>query len=114
MAIRVDLLNPIPGENPSGQDLRYDPVYEQIKEARRQDDGLSKGIWAERERKVADYALVKKLTQQAIATQSKDLQLAVWLTEALIKDEGFAGLQQGLGLCQALLDQFWKSLYPAI
>ena len=32
------LLNPIDGENPSGQSLRYDGTYDQIKEARREDE----------------------------------------------------------------------------
>jgi type VI secretion system protein ImpA len=35
MALREDILVPIPGENPSGADLRYDPVLDKIKEARR-------------------------------------------------------------------------------
>ena len=40
MPFREDILNPIPGENPGGADLRYDPVYDKIKEARREDDNL--------------------------------------------------------------------------
>jgi type VI secretion system protein ImpA len=111
MALREDLLNEIPGENPSGQDLRYQPIYDQVREARREDDDLAQGVWAQ-ERKVADFALVKKLTQQAIATQSKDLQLAAWLTEALLKQDGFAGFTQGLDVCRGLLDKFSDTLYP--
>ena len=38
MPLRDGLLDPIDGENPSGPDLRYDPVVDQIKEARREDD----------------------------------------------------------------------------
>ena len=34
MPLRDDLLQPIPGPNPGGTNLRYDPVYEKIKEAR--------------------------------------------------------------------------------
>jgi len=44
--LRDDLLNPIPGENPSGIDLRYENkllVFDKIKEARRQDDTLDQG-----------------------------------------------------------------------
>ena len=36
MPLRADLLNPIPGDNPSGVNLRYDPVTDKIKEARRE------------------------------------------------------------------------------
>ncbi len=113
MALRADLLNPIPGENPSGADLRYDPVYEKIKEARRQDDDLAQGAW-QKERKIADYVTVLKLTQDTLATKSKDLQLAAWLTEALLHKENFAGLGDGLTLCKSLMETFWDTIYPEI
>ena len=37
MPLRDDLLNPIPGDNPSGESLRYAPVFDKIKEARREE-----------------------------------------------------------------------------
>ena len=112
MPLRKDILEPIPGENPSGQNLRSAPVYDKIKEARRQDDELPQGAW-QHERKVADYGQVIKLAQDTIATQSKDLQLAVWLCEALIKKEGIAGFREGIELCTGLVGRFWDTLYPA-
>jgi type VI secretion system protein ImpA len=113
MPLRPDLLTPIAGDNPSGANLRYDPIYDQIKEARRQDDAGPQGDW-QRERKLADYRVVVELTSKMIAERSKDLQLAVWLTEAALHREKFAGLQQGLELLRGLLDQFWDTLYPEI
>jgi type VI secretion system protein ImpA len=116
MPVREDLLNPIAGENPSGVDVRYDTkllLYDKIKEARREDDGLNQGAW-QQERKVADVPLVLKLTQEALATKTKDLQLSAWLCEALLRSEGFAGLRQGLTLCQGLIANFWDTLYPPI
>lgn len=111
MILREDLLSPIAGDNPSGVNLRYAPEYDQIKEARRQDDGLPQGVWVT-ERKLADYRRVIDLAQEALATKGKDLQFAAWLTEALLKHEGFSGLQQGLKLCHGLLDKFWDNVYP--
>ena len=116
MPLPADLLNPIAGENPSGQDVRYDNkllVYDKIKEARREDDNLAQGAW-EHERKLADYGLVRKLAEEALATRTKDLQLAAWLTEAALRTEGFSGLRQGLLLCQGLVDKFWDTLYPPL
>ena len=113
MPLRDDLLNPIPGDNPSGADLRYDPVYDKIKEARREDEDVPQGEW-QRARKVADYPQVIKLAGEALATRSKDLQLAAWLTEAMLKREGFGGLRAGLGLIQGLIERFWDTLYPEI
>ena len=57
MPLRDNLLNPISGENPCGENLRYAVVYDKIKEARREDDDAPQGDW-QRERKTADHALV--------------------------------------------------------
>src|SRR5260370_35985752 len=98
MPLREDILVPIPGENPSGADLRYDterPVFDKIKEARIEDDALNKGAW-KGEQRTANWALVSKLAQETLATTSKDLRLAAHLVEALIRAERFAGLRQGL------------------
>src|SRR3954466_13960072 len=111
MPLPENILAPIEGENPGGVDLRYAPVYDRIKEARREDDELPQGQW-QRERKVADHSLVIKLAGEALATQSKDLQLAAWITESLLRRDGFPGLLEGLGLCRSLIDLFWDYLYP--
>jgi len=113
MPLRDDLLNPIAGENPSGANLRYDPLYDKIKEARREDDDAPQGEWAF-ERKVADWKQVVKLAGDALAARSKDLQLAAWLTEAMLRTEGFAGLLAGLKFCQGLIENFWDTLYPEL
>jgi type VI secretion system protein ImpA len=113
MPLRDDLLNPIQGDSPSGTNLRYAPVFDKIKEARRQDDDAPQGEW-QRERKVADYKQVVKLAGEALAVQSKDLQLAAWLTESVLHQEGFSGLQQGLCLMRGLIENFWDTMYPEI
>lgn len=113
MPLPDNILDPIPGDNPAGVDLRYQPVYDQIKEARREEDDISQGVW-QRARKVADWPLVIKLASNAIAKQSKDLQLAAWLSEALVYREGFAGLRDGLQLTHDLIDRFWDQLYPEL
>ena len=105
------LLEPIPGPNPAGENLRYAEVYDQIKEARRADDPLSQGEW-QTELKTADWKLTVDLCTQALLTQSKDLQIAVWLTEALLKQHGYQGLARGLELIHELLEKYWDQLYP--
>jgi type VI secretion system protein ImpA len=108
-----DLLNPIEGPNPSGANLRYDPVYDKIKEARREEAQPPAGM-TEQDRKVSDNAQVIKLATDLLTTKTKDLQLAAWLTEAQLKQRGFGGLKDGLALCCGLVDKFWDTLYPEI
>jgi len=111
MTLPDDLLSPIAGPNPSGVSLRYDPVYDKVKEARREEDQPPPGM-SEKDRKVADNPVVIKLTMDALANKTKDLQLAAWLTEALLKQRGFAGLKDGLLVCSGLSEKFWDSVYP--
>lgn len=113
MPLREDLLTPIADARPGGDDVRYDPVYDQIKEARREDVDLPTGGW-ETTRKTADWPLVVKLASEVIAKRSKDLQVAVWLTEAKLRREGFAGLTESLALIRQLLEEFWEHLYPEL
>jgi len=113
MPLPEGLLNPIPGDNPSGKTLRYDPVYDKIREARREEDVLPQGDWS-REVKKADFPLVIKLATEALSTKSKDLQLAAWLTEAILFRDHVAGLREGLDLLRGFLETFWDTLYPEI
>ena len=113
MALRDELLSPIPGTKPGGAELRYDPIYDRIKEARREDEDIPQGEW-QTTRKTADWPQVIKLAKDALATKSKDLQLAVWLAEALLRREGFAGFRSALDLIVGLLEQHWDHLYPEI
>jgi len=105
------LLAPIPGDNPAGENLQYSGVYDEIREARRADDNLTKGDW-EHEPKVAEWPKVVELSTSALASQTKDLQIGSWLVEAVVQLFGFAGLRDGLKLMRGLHEQFWDRLYP--
>ncbi len=107
------LMAPISDEEPAGEDLRYTDVYEQIKESRRFDDPLEQGEW-KTELKTADWDKAATLAVTALSTKTKDLQIAAWLTEALVMTEGYAGLAKGLRVMSGLLEGFWDSLYPQI
>jgi type VI secretion system protein ImpA len=71
--------------------LRYTPTYDAIQEARREEDALDRGEW-DREVKTADWEAVKQLTVEALTDKTKDIQIAVWLIEALLKTGGYRGL----------------------
>src|SRR6266851_2708618 len=120
MPLPEGLLNPIPGENPSGQSLRYDPVYDKIREGRRADEELQlseeaskRDVWGHALKK-ADFLQVIKLSTEALSKRTKDLQIAAWLTEALLVQERIPGLTQGLELMRGLIENFWDTLYPEI
>ena len=113
MPLRADLLNPISGDNPSGANLRYDPVTDKIKEARREDLDVPQGEW-KTAIKTADWNQVIKFASDALAKKGKDLQIAVWLADAHIRKEGFPMLAPAFQFLQNLQEQFWDTMYPEI
>lgn len=107
------LLQPIEGENPSGENVRYSGVYDEISEARRSDKDVAQGDW-KMELKIADFRRVIDIAVPVLTARSKDLQVASWLTEALISEYGFAGLRDGFRLLHLLQETFWDTLHPEI
>ena len=112
--IEIDgFLEPVAGANPCGENLYYSPVFDKIREARRQDDAGPMGQW-ERELKASDFRTVIKLSEEALRTKTKDLWLAAWLTEAWIGRDRIPGLTAGLKLLTALMTTFWDGLHPDV
>ena len=59
-------------------------------------------------RRVAEFAV------ELLAGHAKDLEVAGWLTEAWLREDGFAGLARGLDLMSVLVERFWNAgLWPA-
>jgi type VI secretion system protein ImpA len=115
MPLREDLLAPIGGENPAGEDLYYDKVFDQVKEARREEeDDLPAGDWGRSQVKKADHRAVIKLAGEALAKRTKDLRLAGWLVEAHLRVDGFQVLAPGIDLLHSMQETFWPTLYPVI
>ncbi|RPI11147.1 MAG: type VI secretion system protein TssA, partial [Acidobacteriales bacterium] len=113
MPLPGNLLDPIPGPSTCGENLYYSPVYDKIKEARRQDEEIPQGDW-QSEVKKADYVQVIKLAVDALSKKSKDLQLAAWLSEALLKQEGIGAFAGGLDLLRGLVETYWDGVYPEL
>lgn len=108
------LLQPIPGEHPSGASLRYEGTYDRIAEARREDDpNLTQGVWKSA-RKQADWTEVEKLCIEALVTRAKDLQIAAWLLEAWLHLHEFQGVKDGLDVLRELVERFWADLHPQV
>lgn len=111
------LLAPIGDTAPAGHDLREDSsptsLYYRLKDAR------STARSAERMADVegggeppGEWRTVASLGQETLSRHSKDLEVAAWLTEALLRLDGFAGLRDGFALIRGLVEGFWDGLYP--
>lgn len=99
------LVAPVAGAGPAGADLRYLPIFDEIRTARRDAEVDPRELppW----RRVVDLLV-------GAMGKSRDLQLVVWFTEALSRLEGFQGAAGGLQVLHRTVEQFWDSLYPAV
>ncbi|OXJ22609.1 type VI secretion protein ImpA [Burkholderia sp. HI2714] len=109
------LLAPVSGgEGGAGYSLRYEPVYQQIRDARHHDDAsLPMGEW-ERPLIKADWKRVAALSLDALATRSKDFQLAAWLCEAWVHLHSIEGFMIGTRLLMGIAEQYWSSAWPML
>jgi type VI secretion system protein ImpA len=113
------LLNPIEGELSVGNDLRLDTAhnsdYSQIKDARRaaRDAERNNMFDGDNTEAAEHWQKIFVLAPKVIASQAKDLEIACWLTEALVRKSGFQGLKDGFSLIKQLIEHFWEQgLYP--
>ncbi|MBN3790544.1 type VI secretion system protein TssA [Burkholderia sp. Ac-20353] len=107
-----ELLTPISDASPCGDDLLFSHDFDAIQEARRYDDpSLDQGEWVT-EIKEADWSFVVDRATELLRTQTKDLRLAVWLTEALALEDGITGLSEGYALLEGLCGQYWDGVHP--
>jgi type VI secretion system protein ImpA len=106
------LIAPIPGDHPCGEDASFSVEFDEIREARRQDDpSLAQGDW-EAELKTAQWPKVRQLCENILQSRSKDLQIACWYTDALTHLHGFQGLTFGLEVLEVLVTDFFEFFYP--
>jgi type VI secretion system protein ImpA len=51
-------------------------------------------------------------TIELLATHTKDLEVANWLVQALVRVEGLRGIRDGLKLIAELCERYWDGLHP--
>lgn len=111
------ILAPIAGEKPVGPDLRVNAgptsLYYQVKDGRNNARASERRMEGGVEDAVPpDWKSVATAAVKALTENSKDLEIAAYLIEALCRTQGFAGLRDGFRLTRGLVEQFWDNLYP--
>ncbi len=112
------LLAPLPGEVPQGTDLREDfsaqSPYFRLRDARSEARDAEKA--ADRGGEARDpmplWRTVRDLGMKCLAETSKDLEVAAWMTEAMLRLSGLRGLTAGARLIEGLATTYWDGVYP--
>jgi type VI secretion system protein ImpA len=113
------LTQAIAGDAPQGTDPRGDrsasSLYAIIKDARNSARAAERANLFDQDAGADIAALWRPVLQQSpklLTEQAKDLEIACWYLEALVRKEGFAGLRDGFALIDALVEKFWDGLFP--
>jgi type VI secretion system protein ImpA len=108
------IVSPISDDAPAGEDLRLRPsdvALKTISEARTEipveDDPGGEG-------RSANWELSLRSCQEVLCSETKDLEIAAWLTEALTRNDGFQGLHSGLQIVGTLTQKFWQHIHPGV
>ena len=108
------LLQPISADRPAGIDLRRaqmnDHPLDKVKKERFQEDPLS--LPAGTEPRKVNWQTVQESCRVLLTKHSKDLEASAYLTEALVRLDGLAGLERGIEIMAGLVDGFWPTLHP--
>lgn len=114
-----ELLKPVTDEQPQGEDIRADgsptSIYGQIKDARNKARAAERAALFDPDQAadiMAEWKPILSLAPTILKEHAKDLEVASWLIEALIRFHDFAGLRDGIQLTRGLIDQYWDNLYP--
>ena len=113
------LLAPIPGDAPQGIDIREDfsakSPYNRLRDARSEARDAESGQDAGTENTATRRrcgARVRELGLKTLAETTKDLEVAAWVTEAMVRSHGLAGLTAGAQLIAGLAEQYWDGVFP--
>lgn len=112
------LLKPISDDTQFGNDLRSDnkptSLYSQIRDARKNARATERSSMFDGGSSDADksWQKVLELAPVILKSHSKDLEIATWYTEALVRKAGFQGLRDSFRLIRQLLELYWDGIYP--
>ncbi|MBP0466762.1 type VI secretion system protein TssA [Roseomonas sp. PWR1] len=117
------LLAPLSSGDGVGEDLRpdYSPtsLYQRIRTQRNDARAGERAIDggdpdADPATVQAAWRDVKKLGVDCLSGKTKDFEIASWLTEALVRLDGLAGLADGAAVIAGLCTQYWDNGFPRL
>ena len=108
MPINIELLlSPISEEEPCGPDLTDELVFMGLTVLLTDDD------YGSGDSEEPDWSEIRKRSL-SILEESKDLKAAMYLTLALLHEDGFPGFRDGLTILHGFIEKFWDRVHPLL
>ncbi len=104
------LLEPISDDAPSGVDLSYDIVQNDLAVMIL---GTPDNQFEANSAKEPAWPPIRKMAEEALK-KSKDLQIAVYWTVAMSQISGMVGAARGMEVIAGMTRQYWDTVYPQL
>lgn len=108
MITAEELLKPISDEQPCGEDLYYDPGFQEL-------ETLMKGK-EETQFSAAEEPDWRKLHERCVELygRTKDLRVATAMCLSAVKVDGLAGLKEALTALKEMVERYWEPVHPLL
>ncbi|MEK6235317.1 MAG: type VI secretion system protein TssA, partial [Planctomycetales bacterium] len=113
MSIDVEkYLQPISEELPCGENLEYEPAFQEMEEASK---GKEAGgiVEAGQEAEPPEWKEVKAKSLGLLET-TRDLRPAVYLARSVLNLDGWRDFADALAMIQGFLEKFWDQVWPEL
>ena len=106
------VLAEVSADEPCGPDMEYDPVFQEMERAGagKEEQQMGDSVVAA---EPPDWRLVKKNALE-ISSKSKDIRAAIFLCQAALCTEGWAGFATGLQVVEGMIKQYWDEFHPML
>lgn len=106
------LLQEVSADSPAGADMEYEPEFQELERSTqyRAEQVIGDAV-------VEAYEPNWRDVQRAateLFSKTKDLRIAMYLTLAGLRNDGFIGFKDGLALIKGLLERYWDSVHPQL
>lgn len=112
------LLAPISEEAPAGVDPRSDTsansLYYRVKDARNSARSAERASVDFGGPPPEEWGTVIEAASEVLAGHAKDLEIASWMIEGLVRLEGFHGLRDGMKVMTGIVSGFWGQCFPEL
>jgi type VI secretion system protein ImpA len=121
------LLAPLPGDQKTGRDPREDlspqSLFLHLRDARNEargaerqleGSGLTRPVSSDDPDPIPRWRRVRDIAVRILSERAKDVEVAAWLTDALVRTSGLQGMATGSAVLLGLVQRYWDDgLYPA-
>jgi type VI secretion system protein ImpA len=106
------LLQEVSADSPAGADMEYEPEFQELERSTqyRAEQVIGDAV-------VEAYEPNWRDVQRAateLFSKTKDLRIAMYLTQAGLHIDGFIGFKDGLALIKGLVERYWDTVHPQL